>query len=371
MSATVDALVVGGGPAGATLGVLLARAGQRITIIEKSAGAHDKMCGDFLSYEAIAYLRGIGIDPAAMGAAAISRVRLSARHAIGECALPFTGMSLTRRTLDERMLGCAEKGGATVLRGRRVQSLSRSGDVWVARFTDGDEVRAAISFVATGKHDLHGWPRGAGKQNDLVAFKMYFRLAEKRRAALAGYVELILFPDGYAGLELVEEGAANLCLVVRRSRLRSCGGQWPNVLEHVLSASPHLAGYLQGATALLEKPLALSSIPYGFVRSDARGEVWSVGDQAAVIPSFAGDGISIALHSAHVAAEEYLSGCGANAFQQRLYGQLRRQVSAATMLSRVMVAAPVLAQGIRLWPEALRPITRGTRVPQAKLIAAN
>lgn len=370
MSESVDALVVGGGPAGATLGLLLARAGRRVTIVEKSAGAHDKMCGDFLSYEATAYLRGMGIDPAAMGAAAISRVRLSAKGEIGECALPFTGMSLTRRALDERVLGCAEQAGAVVLRGRRAETLSRSGDEWVARLADGEEIRAANTFVATGKHDLHGWPRGPGKQNDLVAFKMYFRLTAERRASLADYVELILFPDGYAGLELVEEDAANLCLVVRRSRLRSCGGRWQNLLEHVLSASPHLARYLAGATALMERPLTLSSIPYGYVRIDSRDDVWRVGDQAAVIPSFSGDGVSIALHSGHVAAGGYLDGSGANAYQGQLFNQLHRQVSAATTLSRLMVGAPLLAQGIRLWPEALRSITRGTRVPHGELALA-
>jgi hypothetical protein len=57
---------------------------------------------------------------------------------------------------------------------------------------------------------LSGYPRHPGKQNDLVAFKMYFRLAPAQQTAMARYVELILFPGGYAGLQLVEDGADRL-----------------------------------------------------------------------------------------------------------------------------------------------------------------
>jgi menaquinone-9 beta-reductase len=43
--------------------------------------------------------------------------------------------------------------------------------------------------------------------------------------------------------------------------------------------------------------LAIASIPYGYVQNRSIG-LWCIGDQAAVIPSFSGDGIAIALHSA-------------------------------------------------------------------------
>jgi flavin-dependent dehydrogenase len=370
MSRRVDALIVGGGPSGAALGALLARAGRSIAIVEKSAAAHDKMCGDFLSYEAVQYLGALGLDLGAMRAIPISNVRLAARTLIGECPLPFTAMALRRSTLDEALLQNAEKSGANILRGRRVDSLQPCGDRWTARLAEGEEICAASAFLATGKHDLHGWPRAAGKQNDLVAFKMYFRLTPRAQAALAKQVELILFPGGYAGLLPLSEGAMNLCLLARRSELRRHEGSWPKLFEHVRSSSPYLARYLEGATPLLERPLALSSIPYGYICPGARDGLWRLGDQAAVIPSFSGDGISIALHSAHVAALDFLEGRSADEFHRRLSVQLRRPVGAATTLSRIMIAAPALAQALRFWPEALNSITRLTRVPRGELLAA-
>ncbi len=369
MSKPQDALIVGGGPAGAALGTLLARAGRTVAIIEQSDAAHDKVCGDFLSYEAIHYLRALGIDLERMGAVEVSNVRLASRELIGECALPFTGMGLSRRLLDEALLANARSCGAEVLRGKRVEDLRRSGDGWVALLGTGEEIRGASTFIATGKHDLRGWPRTEGKQNDLVGFKIYFRPRQEMARAIEGQVELVLFPGGYAGLLGLDGGVMNLCLLVQRAVFRELGGNWMRLLKHIQSCSRYLARYLEGAEKLLEKPLAISAIPYGYMRTNAAGGVWRLGDQAAVIPSFSGDGISIALHSAHVAARAFLDGRTAQEFQEQLARQLKKPIRAAVAVSRIMIGTPVAAYSLRVWPEALRAITHLTRVPLGALIS--
>jgi flavin-dependent dehydrogenase len=128
---------------------------------------------------------------------------------------------------------------------------------------------------------------------------------------------------------------------------------------------PHLATRLNGATPLLERPLAISSIPYGYVRTAAADGVWRLGDQAAVIPSFTGDGMSIALHSGRLAAEMHLAAAGAAAFQRRLSAELEGQVGLATILSRGLVWQPtrsVLGIAVRLWPRALALVASQTRL---------
>jgi menaquinone-9 beta-reductase len=363
-----DVLIVGGGPAGAALGTLLSRAGRAVAVIEQSCAARDKVCGDFLSYEAVHYLRALGIDLEGMGATEVTNVRLASRERICECVLPFTGMGLSRRLLDEALLAKAQNCGTEVLRGKRVERLRRSRDEWVALLETGEEIRGESAFIATGKHDLRGWYRPIGKQNDLVAFKMYFRLTQKRAATLVGQVELVLFPGGYAGLLGLGERVMNLCLLVRRARLRELRGDWRKLLEHIQSSSQYLAWYLEGAEELLEKPLAISAIPYGYVCTDAAAGVWRLGDQAAVIPSFSGDGISIALHSAQIAARAFLDARTAQEFQERLARQLRKPLFAALTVSRMMVRTPLAAHGLRVWPEALKTITQLTRVPRDALI---
>ena len=145
---------------------------------------HHKVCGEFLSLEAVSYIAQLGIDLRALGAVPINGIRLAKRTCIAKRELPFPAMSITRRKLDEALLSSASQAGAVISRGRRVESLRRSGSIWTALLTGGEIRCAPTAFLATGKHDIVGHRRPPGKQNDLIAFKMYFRLAPAQRQAL-------------------------------------------------------------------------------------------------------------------------------------------------------------------------------------------
>jgi flavin-dependent dehydrogenase len=184
-------------------------------------------------------------------------------------------------------------------------------------------------------------------------------------------VELMLYRGGYAGLQPVEAGAANLCCLVERAELQRLGGRWENLLGAMQQECELLRERLQGAKALLAKPLAVSAIPYGYVRKTNDG-VWSLGDQAAVIPSFTGDGMSIALHSGSLAAAMYLRAETAERFQQQLRGELSQQVALATMVSRGLVWGPsrnVFTVAVRLWPNVLGAAARRTRISEGAILA--
>jgi len=365
-----EVLIIGGGLAGAAAAIWLARAGRAVVVIEREAQAHHKVCGEFLSREALNYLKLLGLDVARFGAVPIRSVRLAGRDGFSEANLPFPAQSLTRRRLDEELLQMAVEAGARVLRGCRVSGLEREGAVWRASIEGASPVCARTAFLATGKHDLGGRPRPKGKQSDLVAFKMYWRLAPAQAAALAGHVELMLYRGGYAGLQAVEDGAANLSCLVQRKELQRLGGRWENLLAAMHDQCGLLRERLQSAEALLERPLAVSAIPYGYVRAASDG-VWALGDQAAVIPSFTGDGMSIALHSGCLAAAMYLRGETADQFQHKLRGELTSQVALATVVSRGLVWGPsrsVFTAAVGLWPEVLGVVARGTRIPEGAML---
>lgn len=363
----LDALIIGGGPAGAAAGTMLARSGREVRIIERTTTMHHKVCGEFVSYEAANYADRLGVDLSALGAQPIHGVRLVRRKCIAECQLPFPALSLTRRRLDEALLARAQEESAIVQRGGRVERFERIGSRWRVHLAEGETLDARSIFLATGKHDLAGHRRPPGTQNGLVAFKIYFRISPSQQQALRGWVELILFPGGYAGLQLTEDGDANLCFLVNRPVLSRCGNEWHRLFQHLLQSSEHLAERLQDAEALLTKPLALSSIPYGMLRRHSEPGLWRLGDQAAVTPSFAGDGISIALHSAMLSADLYLRGGTSEQFSMRLYRELHRPISLATSFSRLMIAAPSLSSALRVRPRLLAAIAQVTRVPQGAL----
>lgn len=368
-----ECLVIGGGLAGAMAGLRLAARGCAAVLIEKEREPHHKVCGEFLSPEAILYLRQAGVDPLRLGAVPVRRLRLSARNRTVETALPFTALSLSRRVLDEALLECATEQGCNVRRGLAVENLSREAERWAATLSSGETITAPAVFLATGKHDLRGWARAAGAQNDLVGFKLHCHLSAAQTRALEETMELFLFRGGYGGLCLIEQEIANLCLVVRKSTLRRLGG-WSALLDAILTGNRRMRACLDRARPLQQRPLAISSIPYGYLlRHDAHEGLWPIGDQAAVIPSFTGDGMSIALHSGALAAASFLAGESPGDYQQTLARQLRSGIGIATWLSRAAVAsiaghiAPLLFASL---PGALSRIASATRIPSEALLVA-
>lgn len=362
----MTSVVVGGGLAGAAVATRLARAGREVVLLEREPAPVDKVCGEFLSREAALYLASLGLDLRALGAVAIDAVRLCERDHVTAVPLPFAAVSLSRRILDEALLERARSAGATVTRGAKVTGLVRASGRWALSLAGGSRVEADVVFLATGKHDLRGHHRPDGLQNDLVAFKLHWRLAPRQASELERHVDLILFDGGYAGLQPVEGGRANLCLLVSRRRLRTAGQGWDNLLAALRAESPHLRTRLAGAEACWARPLALSAIPYGHVQRHADGQdLWRLGDQAAVIPSFSGDGMSIALHSAELAASMYLEGSPADSYQRRLSRDVRGQVVLSTVLSHGLVRRAgqvALGAAVRLWPGLISSVAFHTRV---------
>ena len=113
--------------------------------------------------------------------------------------------------------------------------------------------------------------------------------------------------------------------------------------------------------------MAIASIPYGFVRTTSHG-AWHLGDQAAVISSFAGEGMAIALHSAHLAAACHLIGGSAGEFQSRMASDVSTQIGRATRLSHLLVqnwAQTFLVGAARLRPAALAAAATATRTRAA------
>ena len=366
-----EVAVIGGGLAGASFAARLAAAGREVLLIERETGPHDKVCGEFLSREAVLYLSALGIDLASLGAVPIGSLGLAAGCTSVVTRLPFQAKSLSRRVLDEAVLRRAAEAGAQVLRGNKVTGAAPSGEGMRLRLEDGTEVEARTAVLATGKHDLRGHARPRGGQNDLIGFKMMFDLASSQMAALGGRVELILFGGGYAGLQPVEGGRANLCLLARRDHFLAMGRSWTALLAAIAAETPALGERLRGAAPAWDKPLTIAGLPYGLVVREASADgLWRLGDQAAVIPSFSGDGMSIALHSARLAASAYLAGQGVQAFQARLAADVGAQVWRATWLSRIFIHRQPqrgLLAGARLLPVALRLGAAMTRVPERRL----
>lgn len=360
-----EVLVLGGGLAGASAALELARARKPVRLLERERQPHDKVCGEFLSIEAQRDLRRLGLDPARLGAIPIDRVRLVGNRHCHEANLPFVAQGISRRLLDEALLEAAGAAGAAIERGVRVSAIGPDG----AMTSDGPRFAGAM-VLATGKHEVRGARRETtAVQGGFVGFKMHWRIAQAQQADIGNAVELVPFAGGYAGLQRVERNVLNVCLIVSRTALVRVGGGWEGLLAQLVR-HPHLARRIGDALPLFDKPLAIAHLPYGFVHGpDGRDGLYRLGDQFALTAPLTGDGMAIALRSARLAAASIMAGASAHDYHQGLRAMVAPQVRRAMVLQR-MALSPLARQlaacllGLR--PALLGKLATLTRLPDAE-----
>jgi len=357
------ALIVGGGPAGSALAIRLARARRVPLLLERQRDIGDALCGGFLSWRTLAALEPLGIAPDRLNAARVTQLRLIAGGRTVEAPLPAPALGVSRHRLDTLLLDAAEAAGAAVERGVAVREI----DERSVRTADGATITGEALFLASGKHDIRGAARPEEARGEDPTLGLRLRLPPSRAlgALAAGRIELHLFPRGYAGLVLQEDGSANLCLAVHRSRLQAAGTP-AALLADLGCESPQLGERLAFGAADL--PIdAIANVPYGWRARHGTPGVFRLGDQAGVIPSLAGEGLGIALASAAGAAAAYLSrgpDAGA-AWQGQFARRLARPMKLAGIVRQAAESAhPAALVALARAPFLIQLVARLTRIRQ-------
>lgn len=313
--------------------IALARAGAAPTLLDRDETVGDALCGGFLSWRTAERLRAAGIAPAELGAHPVTTLALIAGPREATAALPSAGFGLSRRALDTALRRRAVADGAR-LEIDTVRAI-RPGVVVGERF----ERRADTIFLATGKHDVRGMVRARPAHDPALGLRVRLSPHEGLHRLLGGRIELHLFANGYAGIVLQEGGSANLCLAVRKSSLADAGGSPWRLLDRLSQTYPRFAERMAFASGK-EAIDTIGSVPYGWIAAPSLDGVWRLGDQAAVIPSLAGEGMAIALASGEMAARAWLAGEGAETFQARFAMRAARPLRIAGLIWRVAEKEP-------------------------------
>jgi len=119
-----DVVIVGAGPAGAVAGLVLARAGARVRIVDRATFPRDKLCGDTLNPGALARLHALGIaGPIETRGLPVDGMILTGERGVsveGRYPPAQSGRAIMRRDLDWALLqaaiaaGCQFDPGVTV-----------------------------------------------------------------------------------------------------------------------------------------------------------------------------------------------------------------------------------------------------------------
>jgi Dehydrogenases (flavoproteins) len=318
-------IVLGAGPAGSVAALLLAEGGAEPILIDRDAEVRDAICGGFLSWRTAEGLKRLGCDPATLGARPVTRLRLFAGRRTAEAPLPQMAYGLSRHLLDGalRQLAIAKGARFEVDRARRV----------APGFIEGERRRweSPAIFLATGKHDVRGERRPRATNNPALGLRVRLPPSAQLERLIGAAIELHLFPGGYAGIVLQEGGSANVCLALRKSALAKAGGDPLEALQGVVRDNPHFARRMAHAEDRL--PIdTIGAVPYGWIAKETEEGLYRLGDQAAVIPSLAGEGMAIALASGEAAAQSYLQGQGASQYQRSFARRAAQPVGVAKLL---------------------------------------
>jgi flavin-dependent dehydrogenase len=285
-----DVAIIGAGPAGSTLAALLARKGVRVALYDRDVFPRDKLCGEFLSYDALPILDALGVTPAIDEANAPHIIRCRVVGArVYEFDLPHAARGVSRLFFDDLLLRTAEASGA----------IRRDG----VTVTDLRELNAKVIVGAWGRWGRfdqqleRGFVRDRSHRN--FGFKRHYTRYDT--GPVPDAIELYSFARGYLGVNAVEGDVTNICGLVHAARLSGHKGRWDAFVEAVRAEQPEL-----DALFARHRPAQdnfLSSEPVIFrARSAVEGGVFMIGDASGVIDPLTGNGMAMAIQSALLAA---------------------------------------------------------------------
>src|SRR5215203_5974062 len=122
---TYDVAVIGGGLAGLSLAIQLARKKFTVVLFEREKYPFHKVCGEYISMESWCFLQHLGVPLHQMHLPVIEKLRLTAPNGKAfTTTLPLGGFGISRYTLDLLLYQLACDSGVTVLEETRVDDVA-------------------------------------------------------------------------------------------------------------------------------------------------------------------------------------------------------------------------------------------------------
>jgi flavin-dependent dehydrogenase len=312
VSAPLDVLIAGAGPAGAATALRLARAGFRVAAVDRARFPREKICAEYMSPEGVRHLSALGVLETVERAGghpirgtmveAPRGSRLTGLFArAGTAPFRATGLSVPRRILDHALVEAARGAGATVMEATTVQGvLQENGAVTglALRFDDGGtgELRARLTIGADGLHSLLARTIGGRRFGPLRRYAFVAHAAAV--PGLSDTAEMHVAADGYVGINPLGGGLANVSLVVPREGAAPARGRPEAFFLEQLEQFPGVRGRVAAGSIVRE---VLVTGPFAaWSRRVVTDGALLTGDAADFFDPFTGEGICAALRGAEL-----------------------------------------------------------------------
>lgn len=261
--------IAGGGLAGLSLALGLRRRGIPVIVHEAGSYPRHRVCGEFISGVSVETLTELGLDEHLSDSLRQTSGRwfFQGRRLL-DFELPSAALAISRYRLDHRLRDAVVEAGGEVRENSRLPRVPRPGQVWAA-----------------GRIPRRG---------EWIGLKIHLR-----NLTLGSDLEMHLGARGYAGLTRVEDARVNLCGLFRVDPSLKARGL--ELIEHYLARDHHHGLIERVRTANPDPDSFTGTGGFSLGWQNAEPGICRIGDAAALIPPFTGNGMTMAFESAAAA----------------------------------------------------------------------
>lgn len=374
-----DCLIIGGGPAGSVIGLLLANAGWSVALVEKKSFPRRKVCGEYISAATLSLLPELNVEQEfySLAGPAVKQMGLYAGDTILSSSMPsgnggsqIWGHALGREHLDTILLQKAKDSGVSIWQPWTACKLTREADHFGFTIKSKGKIKklkAKIAIMAHGSWEKQAWETTVKRHkfSDLLAFKAHFTDTQLS----VGSMPLLAFPGGYGGIVHTDNGRTSLSCCIQRSALKNIRHQSPGihagdaVLQYLFQVNLGVKKCLSSANREGDW-LAVGPIQPG-IRTSYRNGIFYVGNIAGEAHPIIAEGISMAIQSAWMlsniliaykeASKLWIDRAGKE-YKNQWKRAFSRRIQAATLFAKFassQSAVKLLLPFIKRYPEVL------------------
>jgi len=309
-STVFDVGIVGGGLAGLSLSILLAKKKYKVVLFEKEKYPFHRVCGEYISLESWKFIENLGLNLSGLNLPIIKKLIVSSSNGKWINAdLDMGGFGISRFFIDNELKKIAIENGVNVLEETKVNDVVFNDEQFVIKYKS-ESVACTIVAACFGKRsnlDVK-WSRDfikkkPGKLNNYIGVKYHIKAPVP-----IDTIALHNFKNGYCGISKVEGDKYCLCYLTTAQNLKS-SNSIKEMEQNILYENPFLKKIFTEAEFIFKEPVTISQISFER-KALVENHVLMLGDAAGMITPLCGNGMSMALHSSKIASaciEQYLN----------------------------------------------------------------